>query len=123
MHTDRKIGFAMGILLIGVVAAMFFRNEPLLNPDAPTVRREQELNDGLRERNVAVYLNDGDTKDASKNDDRQRWTLKEVLDNMGLETRASRHLSGLSLTKSQPLIRGSLRQFLPMMRLPFLPAV
>ena len=39
MHTDRKIGFAMGILLIGIVAALFFRNEPLVDTRVPTVRR------------------------------------------------------------------------------------
>ena len=58
MHTDRKIGFAMGILLIGIVAALFFRNEPLLSTKVPSVRRERELNQRLRERDVAVYLND-----------------------------------------------------------------
>jgi hypothetical protein len=26
MHTDRKIGFAMGILLIGIFSALIFRN-------------------------------------------------------------------------------------------------
>ena len=62
MHTDRKIGFAMGILLIGIVAALFFRNEPLLLTDVPAVRRERELNARLRERDVAVYLNDSKTE-------------------------------------------------------------
>ena len=58
MHTDRKIGFAMGILLIGIVAALFFRNEPLVDTAVRTVRRERELNERLRERDVAVYLTD-----------------------------------------------------------------
>ena len=62
MHTDRKIGFAMGILLIGIVAALFFRNEPLVDSSVPTVRRERELNQRLRERDVAVYMKD-DTED------------------------------------------------------------
>ncbi len=91
MHTDRKIGFAMGILLIGIVAALFFRNEPLLNPEVPTVRREQEINDRLRERNVAVYLTDEDEPangDSAKEQDQQRWTLKEVLDNMGARNKS-----------------------------------
>lgn len=89
MHTDRKIGFAMGILLIGIVAALFFRNEPLLNPELPTVRREHELNERLRERDVAVYLNDSDKPEAeSTNSDQQRWTLKEVLDNMGSKNKS-----------------------------------
>lgn len=88
MHTDRKIGFAMGILLIGVVAALFFRNEPLVDSSVPTVRRERELNQRLRERDVAVYLKD----DASESDKPEvvnaeagtepAWTLRDVLKNM-----------------------------------------
>lgn len=82
MHTDRKIGFAMGILLIGIVAALFFRNEPLLRTDLQTVRREQELNQRLKDRNVAVYL---DEKPRHKGDDlngEPAWTLRDVLKSM-----------------------------------------
>ncbi len=83
MHTDRKIGFAMGILLIGIVAALFFRNEPLLSTRVPGVRRERELNDRLRERDVAVYLNDSipDEPTASIQNE-QPWTLRDVLQKM-----------------------------------------
>ena len=83
MHTDRKIGFAMGILLIGIVAALFFRNEPLLSTTVPGVRREQELNARLRERDVAVYLNDNaadEPPEEAQND--QPWTLRDVLQKM-----------------------------------------
>jgi hypothetical protein len=83
MHTDRKIGFAMGILLIGIVAALFFRNEPLLSTRVPGVRREQQLNDRLRERDVAVYLNDtaaGESTEPAPSD--QPWTLRDVLQKM-----------------------------------------
>ena len=84
MHTDRKIGFAMGILLIGIVAALFFRNEPLLQPDVPAVRRERELNEKLRERDVAVYLNESkaDVPVMFDQSDEQPWTLRDVLQNM-----------------------------------------
>ena len=83
MHTDRKIGFAMGILLIGIVAALFFRNEPLLSTKVPGVRREQELNERLRERDVAVYLNEkvpDEPPEQAQND--QPWTLRDVLQKM-----------------------------------------
>ena len=83
MHTDRKIGFAMGILLIGIVAALFFRNEPLLSTTVPGVRREQELNARLRERDVAVYLNDAvpvDPLEAAQNN--PPWTLRDELQQM-----------------------------------------
>jgi nucleoid-associated protein YgaU len=88
MHTDRKIGFAMGILLIGIVAALFFRNEPLVDSSVPTVRRERELNQRLRERDVAVYLKD-DVEEAQKPESSDAeteaepaWTLRDVLKNM-----------------------------------------
>lgn len=83
MHTDRKIGFAMGILLIGIVAALFFRNEPLLSTKVPCVRRERELNQTLRERDVAVYLDDSaldETSEQTQND--PPWSLRDVLQNM-----------------------------------------
>ena len=83
MHTDRKIGFAMGILLIGIVSALFFRNEPLLSTKVPGIRREQELNQLLRERDVAVYLNDSKSEETSEPTEADRqWTLRDVLQKM-----------------------------------------
>jgi len=83
MHTDRKIGFAMGILLIGIVAALFFRNEPLLSTKVPGIRREHELNQRLRERDVAVYLNDSKSEETSEpTETDQQWTLRDVLQKM-----------------------------------------
>lgn len=87
MHTDRKIGFAMGILLIGIVAALFFRNEPLLRTDVQGVRRQEELNQRLKDRNVAVYL---DEKPPHKGDDlngEPTWTLRDVLKSMDTRNR------------------------------------
>lgn len=52
---DRKVGFAMGILLIGVVAALFFRNEPLAVDAIPSVEREDLIDSRLKDRNVSVY--------------------------------------------------------------------
>ena len=43
MQTDRKIGFAMGILLVGIVAALFFRNEPLHPPSGAPVGVVEEF--------------------------------------------------------------------------------
>ena len=83
MHTDRKIGFAMGILLIGIVAALFFRNEPLLSTKVPGIRRERELNQHLRERDVAIYLNDTKSEESSEpTAPDQQWTLRDVLQKM-----------------------------------------
>lgn len=85
MHPDRKIGFAMGILLIGVVAALFFRNEPLLIDEVPAVRREKELNEQLRVRDVAVYLdehNEHVPTNGAENSDTPSWTLTELFRNL-----------------------------------------
>lgn len=82
MHPDRKIGFAMGILLVGVVGALFFRNEPLLMNEVPAVRREKELNEQLRVRDVAVYLEGPELSGSPASDkapSETQWTLKELL--------------------------------------------
>lgn len=71
----------MGILLIGIVAALFFRNEPFIDKSVPSVRRERELNNRLRERDVAVYLTDHAEPDASDQEEtfEPQWTLRDVL--------------------------------------------
>jgi hypothetical protein len=86
MHPDRKIGFALGILLIGIVGALFFRNEPLLVDDVPSVRREKLLNEQLRERDIAVYLDDSvDSATADRHaktvpgDPEPNWTMPDLL--------------------------------------------
>ena len=72
----------MGILLVGVVAALFFRNEPLQDDETLTARRERELNEQLRERDVAVYLNDAaDSSDSRAVDAKLR--LDEILNRSG----------------------------------------
>ena len=102
MHTDRKIGFALGILLVGIVAALFFRNEPLLPTDMPTVRRESELNDRLRERDIAVYLDD-DSAESEPTDSEQPWTLSDVLSNMGRRNKGQPSAIASSQDQSRPL--------------------
>ena len=77
---DRKVGFAMGILLVGVVAALFFRNEPLSVDEAPTVEREEVIDSRLRDRDVAVYP---DERDAVRDDSDRTWTLPELLREYG----------------------------------------
>ncbi|MEZ6041330.1 MAG: LysM peptidoglycan-binding domain-containing protein [Planctomycetaceae bacterium] len=83
MHPDRKIGFAMGILLIGIVGALFFRNEPLVMDEVPTVRREKQLNEQLRARDVSVYLNDESAEDIPiSSGDSPRWTLQNLVEDL-----------------------------------------
>jgi len=105
MHTDRKIGFAMGILLIGIVAALFFRNEPLLSTKVPGVRRERELNQRLRERDVAVYLNDNESNEAPEQaESDQPWTLRDVLQKMDERNKTAPVPVGGKSLAAQPVI-------------------
>lgn len=79
MHPDRKIGIAMGILLVGVVAALFFRNEPLPANDGLSLQLESEINQRLRDRDVTVFLGDAD-KDADQSiPTDQPWSLDGML--------------------------------------------
>ena len=75
--TDRRVGFAMGILLVGIVAALFYRNEPLAVEDTPKVSREAQLNERLRDRNVAIY--EDEPAELSTAEDAKNWTLPELL--------------------------------------------
>lgn len=82
MHPDRKIGFAMGILLIGIVGALFFRNEPLMVDHVPAVRREKVLNEQLRTREIAVYLEDdigSESRLTPERGEQPEWTLSELV--------------------------------------------
>lgn len=79
MHPDRKIGIAMGILLIGVVAALFFRNEPLATDEGLTADREQQLNERLRDRDVTVFLDDADNTSVPPEDPAPQWSMPELL--------------------------------------------
>lgn len=84
MHPDRKIGIAMGILLIGVVAALFFRNEPLAEEGSGlSASREQQLNQSLRDRDAPIYLDDpvGDTP-LQVDVDAPTWSLPELFEQM-----------------------------------------
>jgi LysM repeat protein len=84
MQTDRKIGFAMGILLVGIVAALFFRNEPLASEGVTgggvVGEFEQLLNQRLRDRQVAVYV---DRRVAAGGEAGEpAWTMRDVLKDM-----------------------------------------
>lgn len=79
MHPDRKIGIAMGILLVGVVAALFFRNEPLVIDDGLTLRREVELNQRLQDRDVTIFVNEKVSAESTRSeDDLPDWSLSEM---------------------------------------------
>jgi hypothetical protein len=56
MHRDKKVGLALGVLLLGIVAAFFFRNE--IDPLAriPRLKNPRELNNRIAENPAYPYL-------------------------------------------------------------------
>lgn len=48
MHRDQKVGLAFGILLIGAVAAFFFRNETQTEEAAPELENSADIDDEIR---------------------------------------------------------------------------
>lgn len=84
MHPDRKIGIAMGILLIGIVAALFFRNEPLQSETSGLSElRERQLNQKLKDRDAPLYLDTDEDLTASRVDvDTPSWTQDSTLEDL-----------------------------------------
>lgn len=81
----------MGILLIGVVAALFFRHDPVAFTEPFSKPRREEVNNRLRNREIAVYIPDDETSstvDAAAAAE-PRWTLRSVLQDMGEKNRPS----------------------------------
>ena len=56
MHRDKKLGLALGILLIGVVGAFFFRNEADPLEDLPELQDVASLDAQIAEQPIAPYL-------------------------------------------------------------------
>lgn len=104
MHPDRKIGIAMGILLVGVVGALFFRNEPLDQQMTSGMRREQELNERLRDRDVAVYFEDGQT--AGSEVDEVERQLQQLLESDLYPDDPVPEPTGIEQTAAQPTASG-----------------
>ena len=79
----------MGILLIGVVAALFFRNEPLPIAEQLSHPRRQQLNQRLRDRDVAVYIPDEpvSTSSTEPGEDLTQWSLRSVVEGFDQQNR------------------------------------
>ncbi len=59
MHRDKKLGLALGILLIGAVGAFFFRNEPDPTVEIPELQDPQAIDNQIREQAGSLpYLKD-----------------------------------------------------------------
>lgn len=55
MHRDKKIGFALGILILGIVGAFFFRNEPDPFAELPPLDDPAALDAEIAEKPNAPY--------------------------------------------------------------------
>ncbi len=68
MHPDKKVGLALGILLIGIVGAFFFRNEAP-NPESavPVLAHGDELDKRIGVQRHAPYLPTSDKQKADAN--------------------------------------------------------
>ncbi|HUG90384.1 MAG TPA: LysM peptidoglycan-binding domain-containing protein [Planctomycetaceae bacterium] len=53
MHRDKKLGLGLGILLVGVVAAFFFRHEPAATP--PALHDAERLDRRIADKDVTPY--------------------------------------------------------------------
>lgn len=56
MHRDTKLGLALGILLVGIVGALFFRNDAVSEADVPRLDDPQSLDKQIAEKPLAPYL-------------------------------------------------------------------
>lgn len=56
MPRDQKVGLALGVLLVGAVAALFFRNEPPARSGAPQLRNGASLDAEIAEKDSSPYL-------------------------------------------------------------------
>lgn len=80
MHRDKKIGFALGILLVGIVAAFFFRNEPDPFAELPPLDDPASLDGQIAEKPIAPYTDDphAPVLDGTKNATGHQWELPEM---------------------------------------------
>ncbi len=65
MYRDLKLGLALGVLLVGSVAAFFFRNGGDPNVGLPKLEQPERLDAELAARAVAPYLGDLEAEPAS----------------------------------------------------------
>ena len=68
MQRDLRIGLTLGILLVGVVGAFFFRREPRAKTPDIQLKTAQELDDQIREKPRTPYLTGADLTGAELDD-------------------------------------------------------
>jgi LysM repeat protein len=78
MQPDQKVGLALGVLLIGVVAAFFFRNEPDPAQRAPALSRAEAVHREIAEKRLAPYFSDLAKADRAAKPDEQETSERRL---------------------------------------------
>lgn len=89
MNRDKKLGLALGVLLLGIVAAFFFRNEPAGGPEPPLLENPKPVNDRIAERPAVPYLNDVDSERPKPRTTRPRTIARETARDAGWSVQPS----------------------------------
>lgn len=89
MNRDKKLGLALGVLLLGIVAAFFFRNDPAGGPEPPLLENPKPVNDRIAERPAVPYLNDVDSERPKPRATRLRAVPRETARDAGWSVQPS----------------------------------
>lgn len=83
MNRDKKLGLALGVLLVGIVSAFFFRNEPSRLPALPRLENPKALDDRIAEKPMVPYLVESEPAPRKSspaapvsNTSRREWTIE-----------------------------------------------
>lgn len=66
MQRDQKVGLALGVLLIGVVAAFFFRNEPEPGRSVPSLEHAAQVDREISEKRLTPYFSEIETEEPGR---------------------------------------------------------
>jgi len=101
MHQDQRIGLALGVLLIGACAALFFRNETRERAETPRLQHAQELDDRIAERTTRPYLKGVEAVEAG-----DRVRIRSVADRKESELASDEDHGGSYLSSSEQAFGG-----------------
>ncbi len=79
MHRDTKVGLALGVLLVGVVAAFFFRHDDSVPAGVPRLADPASIDSSISERDVVPYLADTTAPPVPAEEADEQWRLPDFL--------------------------------------------
>lgn len=69
MQRDKQIGLALGVLLIGVVGAFFFRNDIRETAETPPLENAESLDSEIAEKDIGPYLTGVETDEPDQSEE------------------------------------------------------